>query len=190
MRRSFHKLFFIWELEKEQAWINEMADHGYSLEHAGRFRFDFDETEPGKYTYKTLFLKGWGESPENLKYFKFLEEMGIKVVCYINYPGTTWVYTRALKEDYPDGIEIFSDIDSTIKSLKVSGGYMIFVALLTLLTGAGNLWIAFGGTGGVFMPINFLCAMLMLVLCGFSVAAMIRIYVRISRLKKERAIHE
>jgi hypothetical protein len=190
MRRVIHKLFFIWELEKEQAWINEMAAHGYSLEHAGRFRFDFDETEPGKYTYKTLFLKGWGESAENIKYFKFLEEMGIKVVCYINYPGTTWVYTRALAEDYPDGIEIFSDIDSTISSLKVFCGYMIFVALFTLLTGSGNLWIAFGGTGSGFLPVNFICALLMFILSGCSIATVIRILVRISKLKKERAIHE
>ena len=57
MRRVFHKLYFVWELEKEQAWINEMAAHGYSLEHAGRLTFTFDETEPGKYTYKTLILK-------------------------------------------------------------------------------------------------------------------------------------
>ena len=48
MRRVIHKLFFIWQLEKEQAWINEMASHGYSLEHAGRLTFEFDETEPGK----------------------------------------------------------------------------------------------------------------------------------------------
>ena len=190
MRRVIHKLFFIWELEKEQAWINEMASHGYALEHAGRFSFTFDETEPDRYTYKTLFLKGWGESAENIKYFKFLEEMGIKVVCYINYPGTTWVYTRALKEDYPDGIEIFSDIDSTIGSHKVFGGYMIFVAVLTLLTGVLNLWIAFGGTGSGFMPVNFLCALLMLILSGISIGTVIKIFVRISRLKKERAIHE
>ena len=114
MRRVVHKLFFIWQLEKEQAWVNEMASHGYALEHAGRLRFEFDEPEPGKYIYKEIFLKGWGESAENIKYFRFLEEMGIKVVCYINYPGTCWVYTRALKKDYPDGIELYSDIDSKI----------------------------------------------------------------------------
>ena len=43
MRRVIHKFFWIWQLEKEQAWINEMASHGYSLEHAGRFTFEFDE---------------------------------------------------------------------------------------------------------------------------------------------------
>ena len=84
MRRVIHKIFWVWQLEKEQAWINEMASHGYSLEHAGRLTFEFEETEPDLYTYKSLFLKGWADSEENRKYMKFLEEMGIKVVCFIN----------------------------------------------------------------------------------------------------------
>ena len=66
MRRVVHKLFWIWQLEKEQAWVNEMASHGYALEHAGRLRFEFDETEPDKYIYKEIFLKGWGESADEV----------------------------------------------------------------------------------------------------------------------------
>ena len=142
MRRVIHKLFWIWELEKEQAWINEMASHGYSLEHAGRLTFEFDETEPDKYIYKSIFIKGTANSAENIKFFKFLEEMGIKVVCYIHYPGTCWVYTRALKKDYPDGIELYSDIDSKINHTKVMAGYMIFVVAMTLFAGLLNLWIS------------------------------------------------
>ena len=71
MRRVVHKLFWIWQLEKEQAWVNEMASHGYALEHAGRLRFEFDETEPDKYIYKEIFLKGWGESAYSLLFFHF-----------------------------------------------------------------------------------------------------------------------
>ena len=189
MRRVVHKLFFIWQLEKEQAWVNEMASHGYSLEHAGRFRFEFDETEPDKYIYKEIFLKGWGESAENLKYFRFLEEMGIKVVCYINYPGTCWVYTRALKKDYPDGIELYSDIDSKITYQKVMAWYMVLVIAMTLAAGLLNLWMAFFN-GYRFLPVNFICAVLLLALCAAAVIAEIKNLVKLSRLKKERKLHE
>ncbi|MBQ2066167.1 MAG: DUF2812 domain-containing protein [Clostridiales bacterium] len=189
MRRVFHKLFFVWELEKEQAWINEMASHGYSLEHAGRLTFVFDETEAGKYTYKTLILKGHSGSSENIKYFKFLEEMGIKVVCCVNYPGVCWVYTRALTEEYPEGIEVYSDIDSTIDSLKISGGYLIFVVLFTLSAAALNLWVSLGGTGS-FSPINLVCGVFLLCLCTAATVSAIKTYIKISKLKKERAIHE
>lgn len=188
MRRVIHKIFWIWQLEKEQAWINEMASHGYSLEHAGRLTFEFDETEPGKYIYKEIFLKGWGESVENIKYFRFLEEMGIKVVCYINYPGTCWVYTRALREDYPDGIELFSDIDSKINGMKAMSGYMIFVMAMTLFAALLNLWCAIGRD--YFSPINFICSISMFVLFTLATIATVRIFVNVGKLKKERTIHE
>ena len=189
MRRVVHKLFWIWQLEKEQAWVNEMASHGYALEHAGRLRFEFDETEPDKYIYKEIFLKGWGESAENIKYFRFLEEMGIKVVCYINYPGTCWVYTRALKKDYPDGIELYSDIDSKITYQKVMAAYMILVIALTLAGGLLNLWMGLFN-GHLFMPLNFIVGLLVLALCVAATVAEIKSLVKLSRLKKERKLHE
>ena len=192
MRRVIHKIFWIWQLEKEQAWINEMASHGYSLEHAGRLTFEFDETEPGKYIYKEIFLKGWGESVENIKYFRFLEEMGIKVVCYINYPGTCWVYTRALREDYPDGIELYSDIDSKINYQKVMAGYMIFVTVATLFASALNLSIVINYLVeyNKLMPLNLICAVFISVLFVCSVIAVIKAFVNIGKLKKERKLHE
>lgn len=192
MRRVIHKLFWIWQLEKEQAWINEMASHGYSLEHAGRLTFEFDETEPGKYIYKEIFLKGWGESAENLKYFKFLEEMGIKVVCYINYPGTCWVYTRALREDYPDGIELYSDIDSKINYQKVMAGYLIFVIAFTLFAALLNISIVINSLlmYGTLMILNLICSIAMSALCTGAVIATVKAFIKIGNLKKERKIHE
>ena len=192
MRRVIHKIFWIWQLEKEQAWINEMASHGYSLEHAGRLTFEFEETEPNKYIYKELFLKGWGESAENIKYFKFLEEMGIKVVCYINYPGTCWVYVRALKEEYPNGIELYSDIDSKIQYQKTMAFYMIFVSVITFLAASLNLSIVISALAadGRFMWLNALCAGFMYGLFVASVIATIKAFVNMSKLKKERTIHE
>ena len=192
MRRVIHKLFWIWQLEKEHAWINELASPGYSLEHAGRLTFEFDETEPDKYIYKEIFLKGGGESAENLKYFKFLEEMGIKVVCYINYPGTCWVYTRALKEEYPDGIELYSDIDSKINYQKVMAGYLIFVIAFTLFAALLNTSIVVSSLlrNNMLMTVNLICAILMLALCVASVIAAVKAFIKIGNLKKERKIHE
>ena len=192
MRRVIHKIFWIWQLEKEQAWVNEMASHGYSLEHAGRFTFEFDETEPDKYIYKEIFLKGWGESAENVKYFKFLEEMGIKVVCYINYPGTCWVYIRAIKEEYPNGIELYSDIDSKINYNKVMAGYLIFVIVATLLSALLNISVVVNSwtMHGMLMVLNLICSVFLTALCIASAIATVKAFVKIANLKKERKIHE
>ncbi len=192
MLRSFYKVFFIWQLEKEQAWINEMAQHGYSLKHAGRLRFDFEETEPDRYIYKSIFLKGSSGSDDNIKYFKFLEEMGINVVCYLNYPGTCWVYTRALKEDYPDGIELYSDIDSKINYQKVMAGYLVFLIIFTLLAGLLNLSVVIiaAKAQGRFMTLNIICTVICFSLCIASFIAAVKAYANIKKLKKERQLHE
>ena len=77
MRTTFHKLFFIWQLPKEEAWINEMAAHGYGLVGVGRFTFEFEDIEPGKYRYKEIFIKGSFGSEKTREFLKFLEEMVI-----------------------------------------------------------------------------------------------------------------
>ena len=189
MIRTIHKLFFIWQLEKEEDWINEMASHGYSLTQAFKLcRYDFEETEQNKYKYKTLFLKGFYTSDENTKYLRFLEEMGIEVVCQIGYPGTSCVYTRARAEGYPDGIGLYSDIDSKINYKKVMAFYLLFVVVLTLAVSTMNLFLGFNSE--FISPLNAMTGYLTLGLSVAAAVAMIKEFVQISKLKKEREIHE
>ena len=189
MRRVIHKLYWIWQLDKEEDWINEMARHGYSLEHAGRLSFEFEETEPDLYKYRTLFLKGSFGSRENTDYLRFLDEMGIKAVSHINYPGTCCVYTRGLSADHPDGLEIYSDIESRINVLKVSAGYMIFVDVFTLFGALINCMSAFNPYNSIFL-LNLITGLGVTALFTASVVATVKLFMQISRLKKEREIHE
>ncbi|MBO4459720.1 MAG: DUF2812 domain-containing protein [Clostridiales bacterium] len=189
MRKVVHKIFWIWELEKEQAWINDMADHGYALVRAGRFSFEFDDSEPGQYIYKEIFLKGSSYSSKNIEYFKFLEEMGITEVCAINYPATCWVYLRALKEDYPGGIELYSDVESKITYERVMMWYMLFAAIVCGLGAALNLFMAFTPYNGV-SYLNLFVGIGVLVIMIFALVDFIKRVIRITKLKKERKIHE
>ena len=189
MRRVERKLFWIWELDKELLWINNMADHGYALAKAGRITFEFDEEEPGKYIYKSLFLKGNSYSARNVEFFRFIEEMGITQLCSINYPGTCIVYIRALKEDYPNGIDIYSDIESRINYERVLMWYMFFAGFLILGAALLNLSIGFGVRNYISW-INLTEGFALMVLYIFMVVNFIKKAVLISRLKKERAIHE
>ncbi|MBO4579325.1 MAG: DUF2812 domain-containing protein [Clostridiales bacterium] len=189
MRKVVHKLFWIWQLEKEQNWINDMADHGYALVRAGRFSFEFDDSEPGQYIYKEIFLKGSSYSTKNIEYFKFLEEMGITEVCAINYPATCWVYLRALKEDYPGGIELYSDVESKITYERVMMWYMLFAAVICALGSALNLYMAFMPLNSVSW-VNLFVGIGTCVLSVIAVVDFIKRVIRITRLKKERKIHE
>lgn len=189
MRSVVHKLFFIWELDKEANWINDMADHGFGLVKAGRLSFEFDDVEPGKYIYGSIFLSGSGYSSKNTEYYKFLEEMGITMINRINYPGTCCVYLRALKEDFPNGIDLYSDIDSKITYERTLMWYLLFVAILNLVIGIYNC-IVVSIINGRIMPANLFCSFLSFAIFIASTIYFIKKLVRINKLKKERKIHE
>lgn len=188
MIKRVHKLFWIWELDKEESWINEMASHGYSLVRGGRLSFDFEETEPGKYKYKTLFLKGRYSSTKNMDFFRFLNEVGINVISYINYPGTCCIYTRAPAEDYPNGIDIYSDIDSKIAYEWTRLWYLLFCAVVITAGGLLNLSMAMRHIG--LWGVNFATAIFCFCLTALSLFNFIKSIVKIVKFKKERAIHE
>ena len=189
MINTVHKIFFVWQLEKEEAWLNDMASHGYSLTHASKFgTYDFEESQTDKYTYKILFLKGSFNSAENIKYLKFLEEMGISAVCHYGYPFTSCVYVRGLAEDYPDGIDLFSDIDSKINYIKIMAFYLLFVLCLLIVATVLN-FIA-GVNTEYINPLNVIEGSITLGLGIATTIAMIKEFVQIGKLKKEREIHE
>ena len=57
MRKIIHKVFFAWDFDKEEKWLNELAAKGLSLIGVGLFRYEFEETLPGEYSYKLELLE-------------------------------------------------------------------------------------------------------------------------------------
>jgi hypothetical protein len=188
MIKRVYKLYFIWQLDKEEVWINEMAAHGYSLVSCDRFSFDFEETEPGKYKYKTLFLRGRYHDKKNMDFFSFLDEVGIKVTSYIQYPGTCCIYTRALAEDYPNGIDVYSDIDSKISYEWTTFWYMLFCIIL--MSAGGLLNLSMFARHNALWILNYAVALLCFILALMCLIHSIKTLIKISKLKKERVIHE
>lgn len=189
MRTTFKKMFFVWQMDKEEAWLNEMADHGYLLAHAGKFHYDFDEVEAGKYTIKLLMLNGSKHSAKNREYFRFLEDLGIQYADGMNFPGACQVYLKMEKKDAPVDGEFFSDVESKIRYNRVVLRYLSFSFIVILLLAWLNIHMALnrikfnrmmnGITGGV------LC-----VLCAADLVVIIRLLIQNHHLKKERKIHE
>ena len=68
-------------------------------------------------------------------------------------------------------------------------GYMIFVNIITCFAAMLNLATGLNIHNG-FAPVNLIMGVSMLVLFTASVIATVRIFMKIARLKKERAIHE
>ena len=68
--KTLHKLFWIWEFEKEERWLNEMAQEGWALTQAGFCTYTFEKGEPGEYIIRLEMIDN---SP---KFQSFMEELG------------------------------------------------------------------------------------------------------------------
>lgn len=90
MRQMIHKWFWIWDFDKEEKWLNEMAAKGLALTAVGWCRYEFEDCIPGEYKICVDFLDNHFGKVENEKYIEFLEETGAEHVGSM----FRWAYFR------------------------------------------------------------------------------------------------
>lgn len=165
-RKTIRKIFWVWEFEKEEAWLNEMAMNGWLLESVGFCTYHFIACEPGAYSVR-LEMHPWDES-----YVQFMEETGAEYVGRM----AMWMYFR--KKTADGSFDLFSDVDSRIGHLNKIG------KMLTLF-GAANLCIGIANSlnGFSLAWINLVCATFLMYCLG-------RIHGKKEALEKERLLHE
>ncbi|MBR3359083.1 MAG: DUF2812 domain-containing protein [Solobacterium sp.] len=162
-RKTLYKWFFVWDFDKEEAWLNEMALNGWVLVDVGLCRYTFERCEPGEYIIR---LEMHGSDPD---YVSFMEETGA------NYIGrcVQWIYFSR-RSEYGE-FNIFSDIDSKISHLQGIARMLMIIGAMNLLIGMVNV--------NEFSRINLLCATLLMYGLG-------RIHGKIEYLENERRLHE
>ena len=165
-RKTIRKWFWVWDFEKEEDWLNEMALNGWVLDGVGFCSYDFIRCEPGEYTVR-LEMHGWDE-----QYVDFMRETGADYVGRM----LAWIYFRKKTEDGP--FDLFSDIDSRIKHLDQIGRVLLCVGVMNLGIGILNSMnpIHVGW-------INLLCSAFLMYCLG-------RIHGKKEALEKERLLHE
>ena len=134
MRKTIRKWFWVWEFDKEEQWLNEMAAKGLALVGVGFCRYDFEDCIPGEYQVRLEMLKNHLQHEESRKYIQFIESTGAEQVG--NY--FRWVYFRKRTADGP--FDLYSDLESRIRHLKR------IIALVLPISGA-NLCIGFSNVG-------------------------------------------
>ena len=90
MRTTIHKAIWIWNFDKEEKWLNEMAAKGFCLVSVGLFRYEFEDCEPGEYQICMQMLENHPNHPESRKYMEFLEETNVEHVGSV----LRWAYFR------------------------------------------------------------------------------------------------
>ena len=48
-RKTVYKFWFVWDYDKEEKWLNDMAREGWALVDVGFNRFTFEKSEPEEY---------------------------------------------------------------------------------------------------------------------------------------------
>ena len=142
MRKTIRKWFWVWDFDKEERWLNEMAAKGLALVSTGWCRYEFEDCLPGEYSIRLELLKKKPSHPESVKYMEFLEETGAEHV------GTfaSWVYLRKKTDD--GEFQLFSDNDSRDRHLTRIIRLVGVVSGVNLYIGFYNLFLlCFWGSG-------------------------------------------
>ena len=165
--KTVYKLFFVWDFEKEERWLNEMAMDGWALKDVGFCRYTFERTEPGAYTVRLEMRKADDE------YMGLMEESGAEYVGrYLQ-----WHYFRKRAE--LGAFELLSDIDSRVDHLTRIGKMVMGFGLANLSLGVVNSLINGSGVG----VLNLLVATMLMYGLG-------RITGKREEMEKERQIRE
>ena len=159
------KWYWVWDYEKEELWLNAMAQEGWALQRVGFATYYFERTEPGEYIVRLECRK------KDEGYVSFVTDMGAEYIGRI----AMWVYFRR-KSDLGE-FELNSDLDSRIDQLTIINRMLLLVGVGNLLIGLSNL--RYNGIG----VINLICA-------GFLAYAYGRIQGKKDELQRERQLHE
>ena len=166
-RKIVKKWIWIWEFDKEERWLNTMAQQGWVLDKLGFCRYEFVRCEPGAYTVR-LEMREHDEA-----YLSFMADTGAEYVGRM----MKWIYFRKKTED--GSFDIFSDVDSRIAHLERMCQTMKILGIANLVIGLANSLnpvIEFGW-------VNLLCATLLMYALG-------RIEGKKEALEKDRLLME
>lgn len=177
MGRVIYKMFWEWNYDKEEKWLNEMAAKGLALTWASFGRYKFEDCEPGEYKICMQLLESNKE--KNAKYIEFLKETGVEHVGIC----VDWYYfrKRATEEDF----QLFSDHASLINNLTKIIHYTVALLVLNLFIGCFNIFLCFD----LQSPINIFGILNILIfVCGMI--GLIRTFQKRKKLKMEQQIFE
>lgn len=76
MKKSYR--FFGGFLDRQEKWLNNMAQAGHRLQRTGKISYEFSSVQPGAYQYAVVFVAQMSDQKEQT-YKDFLEDLGYRV---------------------------------------------------------------------------------------------------------------
>ena len=166
-RKIVKKWVWIWDFEKEELWLNTMAQSGWVLDKVGFCRYEFVPCEPESYGVR-LEMREHDEA-----YLDFMAETGAEYVGRM----AKWIYFRKPAEK--GTFDLFSDLDSRI-------GHLDKIGRMLTVGAAANFAIGIANSLNPSVPlgwVNLLCASLLTYCLG-------RIHEKKAALERSRLLTE
>ena len=164
--KVIHRWMWVWNFEKEERWLNTMAQSGWVLTKVGFCTYHFAPCQPGEYTIRLEM-----HAPDR-DYLQFMQDIGAEYVGRM----VQWVYFRRKAE--LGQFDLFSDIDSKVEHLRKIGRTLSIIGGANLVIGLIN---SFNPTHIGWM--NLLCATLLMYALG-------RIHGKMESLQNDRLLLE
>ncbi|QXE03285.1 DUF2812 domain-containing protein [Terribacillus sp. DMT04] len=121
--KKVRKWFWAWSDQREEVWLQKMAQEGWQLERYSWFTYYFKATSPTKLVYRLDYQIGL----QNQEYFQLFEDDGWEYVT--GFGG--WLYF-CKESDGSDKLEIYSDsVSRAYKYVKVAN-FVLFILLMQL----------------------------------------------------------
>lgn len=179
MKKVVRKLFWAWQFEEEEKWLDEMANDGWALCGVGWCKYIFEPCEKGEYRFKLEYLANRAGHSESVKYISFIEETGAEYIG--NY--LHWVYFRQKSEK--GKFEILSSRATRIKHMESITGLLSGFAIVNVIIGVINVFIS------LFNHSSFnMIGIVNLIIAGFLYSGYKKINAQCQRLIQEKAIFE
>ncbi|MFD1737306.1 DUF2812 domain-containing protein [Bacillus salitolerans] len=129
--KKVFKVFWAWQDNKEEKWLNEMANSGWKLKNYNLTGYTFEKCEPNNYVYKLDY-----KSTSNCdlhEYISIFHDAGWEHVT--QFTGWHYFRTESNGTDFPD---IFSDVESKIQKYR-SLSQNLVISLLVLIVVSFNV---------------------------------------------------
>ncbi|EOI6973793.1 DUF2812 domain-containing protein [Listeria monocytogenes] len=130
MEKKVFKFFTVDNMEKEESYLNEMAQNGWFFQKYKSFKYHFEQGEPAKYSYAIDFKENEGDEEA---YKTLFEDAGWEIVFSYPVLNGNWMYFRKAVAPGDTEEAIFTDETSLIQLYKnIRKRWTIFGAIVSL----------------------------------------------------------
>lgn len=180
MRQTIRKLFWAWEYDKEEKWLNSMAAQGKALVNARYCTYEFEDSVPGEYAVCLEMLENSPASIEGQQYIEFVESTGAEYVGKV----MKWVYFR--KKRTLGEFELHGDNATRVRHLKGIINLLWPLMVVNIGVGVYNLGIGLSLPS----PVNLACAAFSMAVTGMLVYGLKKLNDKKQQLEKESQLFE